>query len=211
MWSKNIGEPLVAFWSKLIDTIHPADKDVLVRERHSLNIAYPPPAFIGDVRQARLFVLYANGGYDEERSLLEFEKSGSVEAYRERLRNPIPCNNDTHPYFMKQERFRILLEAGEAAVVNAMAYRSRRISKEPDNQAVAEKLPSVKFHRNWLRSDVIPALGKVMVVVHRPSLWKLDSKRDGSEFLFFTNASAYPHLPNWALDRAEAFLSGKKG
>jgi hypothetical protein len=41
-------------------------------------------------------------------------------------------------------------------LVNAVAYRSLSISKEPDNRAVAELLPSAVVHRKWRFSELLP-------------------------------------------------------
>jgi hypothetical protein len=208
-WSRrqSIAEPLIAFWSELRETKHPQDEEVLGTWPNTLNTDYPPTPFVGDLRRARLFVLLANAGYEAERTSREFATMGTADEYRDRLRNPVPSEEGkTHPYFLKG-RLGGWLKKGDAAVVNAMAYRSPAISDEPENRAIAEKLRSVQFHREWLHSYLLPAAGKVMVIVHRPGLWKLKRSLHENEFVVFTKASRYPHLPNWVADRADVFLA----
>ena len=60
-----------------------------------------------------------------------------------------------------------LLRDRRAVMVNACAYRSVKISAEPDNQSTMEHLPSVRFARNWLLSDLLPRAhdGQQLVVI----------------------------------------------
>jgi hypothetical protein len=209
MWwrrRQNIAEPLIDFWSELRGTVHPRDQEILEGSPNTLRTQFPGPAFVGDIRSARVFFLYANGGYDPVRTPKEFEKI-SAEEYRQRLRNPVPCDDKTSVFFQKG-RLGKLLREGKAAVVNAMAYRSPKISHETekDNRVIAEKLPSVQFHRKWLHSHLLPAAGEVMVVVHRPALWRLNRSRHENNFVLFPRASLYSYPPNWVFDRADAFL-----
>jgi hypothetical protein len=202
--TNSFAEPLIDFWTELRENIHPRDYPVLNGRTHTLNTDYPPPAFVGDIRRARVFVLMANGGYDDERTTGEFALPGSAQAYRDRFKNPVPSATS----YWKGTKLEPWLLEGQAAVVNAMAYRSCKISEEPENRAIAEKLPSVQFHREWLRSHLMPAIGEagVMVIVHRPRLWKLNAPDNESDFFLFTKSPRYKHLPNWATNKAEAFL-----
>src|SRR5262245_27693029 len=114
--TNSFAEPLIEFWAELEETVHPQDYPVLARYRdHTLNLDYPPPAFVGDIRRARIFILLANGGYDDDRTPLEFAESGSAKKYRDRLRNPVPCGSYTHPYYLQGTRLRKWLEEGQAA------------------------------------------------------------------------------------------------
>jgi hypothetical protein len=203
-----IVEPLIKFWSELRATKHPRDEEIDEVWPQSINTDFAPTPFVGDLRQARVFVLLANAGYHPQRSPQEFEKLGSAEEYRERLRNPGPCEEGkTHPYFLRG-RLGGWLKTSQAAVVNAMAYRSPAISREPEGRAFAEKLPSVRFHRDWLYSKLLPGAARklLMVIVHRPGLWKLSRIHGDNDLVVFTNASRCPYLPNWVADKADAFL-----
>jgi hypothetical protein len=212
MWfrrPRSIAEPLVEYWSALAGTIHPEDEPIFeqYRNQHTINTDFPPPAFVGDVRRARIFVLLANGGWDDLRTPEEFSSRGSAEEYRKRLRSPAPCGPDTHPYYLQGTRLRKLLEGGQAAVVNAMAYRSERISKEPKNRRIAEALPSVQRHREWLRTHLIPAAEqrRVMVLTHRWTMWNFDEGFKNDLFVFSPNPVS-PHLSDEVMDKAEEFL-----
>jgi hypothetical protein len=207
-WSgrRSIAEPLIEFWSELRGTVHPQDEEIIEEWPNTLRCEYPGPAFVGDVRNARVFFLYANGGYDPVGTPKEFEKI-STEEYRDRLRNPGPCDDKTSVFFQKG-RLGKLLREGKAAVVNAMAYRSPKISHETEkaNRDIAEMLTSVQHHREWLYSDLLPAAGEVMVVAHRPRLWELKRHLYENNFVLFPRASKYSYPPHWVFDRIEAFL-----
>jgi hypothetical protein len=210
MTSNEFAEPLVAFWGKLKETVHPVDRAVLTRNmhQHTLNLAYPPPAFVGDIRRARIFVLKANGGYDEAETAHEFASPGSAELYRQRLRNPGACSEcNTASYYLRGTLGH-WLRGGKAAIVSALAYRSPKISEEPQNVAIVEKLPSVQFHRAWLRSHLLTALdaGRILVIVKRPKLWKLGAPEIARDRLLFPQNHISPHLPKSVIDLARPFL-----
>ena len=78
-------KPLVDFWSVLTGTVHPLDKNILHENPHRLNLDYPPPAFIGDIRRARIIVLKKCGGYNRERVEEEFNDPARPDLYRECL------------------------------------------------------------------------------------------------------------------------------
>ena len=208
MTSNKFAKPLVEFWAKLEDTIHPLDRQVLANRPNSLNLRYPPPAFVGDISSAKIFVLMANGGFDEFRTAKEFSASGSAALYRERLRHPQPCDeSNTAAYYLKG-KLGSWLRQGKAAIVNALAYRSPKISKEPDNVAIAEELPSVKFHRDWCRKHLLPELdsGRILVVAKRPKLWRISASDSDSDLLLFPKNHLSPHLPASVVERAKPFL-----
>ena len=203
---ESIAKPLIKFWSELEDTVHPRDKQVLNRYPEAFKTEYPPPAYIGDIISARIFLLWANGGYHPERTVREFESPGSVEAFRDRLRNPRPW---TTLRFKAQPTLRKWLETGNAAIINAMGYRSEKLTRQ--HRAIADELPSVQFHRKWFHSHLLPACGRVMIIVHRPRLWKL-RKDDLStnHHLLFTDNPASGYLPNWVTERGEEFIAGAR-
>jgi len=203
----SIGEPLIKFWSELSEGepyIHPRDEQVVRRFSDCLKTEYPPPAFIGDVRGARVFLLWGNGGFHPQRTIQEFAAPGSAEKFLRRLRKPEPWATLK---FQEQQRVKKWLEAGDAVVVNAMAYRSTEINRNV--REIADELPSVHVHRCWLRRDLIPACGRgeVMVVAHRPGLWGLSVGFDQNKFLLFTENPKAKYLPKWVCDRVELFLA----
>jgi hypothetical protein len=63
---------LRAFWQRLEGEVHPDDAPVLASNRHSFNLDFPPPAFVGNVDTARVFILRNNGGFDALETAREF-------------------------------------------------------------------------------------------------------------------------------------------
>jgi hypothetical protein len=55
---------IVRHWSHLSDAVHPSDAPVFYANKHSFNLEFPPPAFIGDIINAPVILLDANGGFD---------------------------------------------------------------------------------------------------------------------------------------------------
>ncbi len=54
--SNAFARPLIAYWSKLRTTIHPDDDLVCSQAPQAFNFDFPPPAFVGDVARADLFI-----------------------------------------------------------------------------------------------------------------------------------------------------------
>ena len=96
----------------------------------------------------------------------------------------------------RQLRYAELIFSGAAAVVNACAYRSRKISEEPDNKRLIQKLPSVRFHREWLIKVVLPQAeeGTRLIVGKRHRLWALPSSLKQSSGFIADPAPVSPHL-----------------
>ena len=202
-----VGRPLVEFWSRLQNTVHPDDAEFLKCERHSFNLDFPPPAFIGDVNNARVLLLNANGGYDDEITPAEFNDEEATKRFVDLLRVPQPMvGPEISPYYTASG-YADLLRSGDLALINAVAYRSRRISQEPENKHAAKGLPSAIFHRNWLRKVLLPAaaLGEILVIAHRFTLWGLRSSENLPGVLFSRN-SASPHLSKIVRAEIDEFL-----
>ncbi|CAJ0877610.1 hypothetical protein AMST5_02894 [freshwater sediment metagenome] len=171
--TNEFARPLVEFWSRLEGTIHPEDVQAAKYAPEVLNFDYPPPAFVGDIFNARIFILMGNGGYDRSVTPSEFSADGSEDVYRARLSCPSAAGRGwTAPYYLDRPDIGDWLTSGTAAVVNALAYRSEETT--PAVRRFADKMPSVHFHRRWLRGDLLSAAaaGRVRVVVHRPGLWQ---------------------------------------
>jgi hypothetical protein len=101
-----------------------------------------------------------------------------------------------------------LLEDGQAVMVNAVAYRSPHLSREPANLALAELLPSLVVHRAWCMEELLPAArrGARLVVVHRNGLWKVPKSEAGGDVIFSTNPVS-PHLPKSAIASVRGWLA----
>lgn len=172
---------LVEHWRLLDGPVHPVDSVVFGRGRHSFNLDFPPPAFIGDIVNAPVVLLDANGGYDPIVTPAEFPDQRSHDRYLDLLHRPRAIEpGSIAPYYGSRNYSRLIAD-GILALVNAVAYRSPSISREPDNRKLAEQLPSTHVHRRWLRHELLneAASGDRLVIAHRTSLWKI-SKAEGS-------------------------------
>lgn len=192
-----MGDALVEHWSRLADGAasektgpfaHPDDAELLRTREHSFNLDFPPPAFIGDILNAPVVMLDANGGYCPIATPEEFSQPDAIERYLDCLRHPRPADpNQVAPYYAGR-KFADLLFSGDLVLVNAVAYRSPGISQEPENRRLAELLPSTQIHRDWLQGVFrSAACGGHFVVVHRNRLWKLNRKEERPGVYFTTN------------------------
>jgi hypothetical protein len=165
--------PLIEYWARLYANVHPDDEAVRGRAPKELNFDYPPPAFIGDVGKARIFVLMGNGGYSDD-TKNEFAGPGSADLYRSKLANPAPADPRwTAPYYLTLGVLSEWLRSGRAAIVNALAYRSLKTTNEVAK--FAQIVPFAMFHRRWFEERLYSAAvaGEVRVAAHRPRLWGL--------------------------------------
>lgn len=191
---------LPGYWSKVRQTkkgwAHPDDEDLLGRELHSFNLDFPPPAFVGDVENAKIIVLAANGGYSSTATPAEFAAIGAAERYLERLCRPAEADwKEVAPYYRGINYSELVLN-GKAAIVNACAYRSPRISEEPENRRLIKRLHSAQFTRRWLIEAVLPQMqaGSRVVVGKRHGLWNLPNSIKGSNGFIADPAPVSPHL-----------------
>ncbi|KIX16277.1 hypothetical protein [Paracoccus sp. 228] len=167
---------LVDHWRRLIGSVHPDDAPFLSSRPHSFNLDWPPPAYIGDVDNAPVVLLMMNGGYNPEMTPREFADAGAIERYLDMLHNPRPVKpNDVSPYY-DTANYGGYIANGRMVLVNALAYRSGKLSEERQNRMLADILPSTLVHRTWLKETVIPQAiaGDRVVIAHRNGLWDLD-------------------------------------
>jgi hypothetical protein len=200
------------YWSKLRKTpngwIHPDDELTLLHERHSFNLDFPPPAFVGNVKSARVIILAANGGYDPVVTPSEFAGAGSSAAYVERLAHPEKADWFAVAPYYTSTNYGELLFSGVAAVVNACAYRSPKISKEPENRRVIAKLSSVRKNLEWLMNNVLPRAeaGECLIVGKRNGLWNLPAAVKYSAGYIADPTPVSPHLSKVVLARVRNLL-----
>ena len=176
--SGRMAEAFIKFWKKQRRTgsqwLHPEDEDVLLRERHSFNLAYPVVPYIGNIREARSVILCANAGYSRDETPLAFEGTDSERDCLEQIAIGSTVRWSARVSYYCRVNYGQLLRDGRAVVVNACAYRSVKISEEPDNKRILEHLPSVKFARDWLLNDLLPLArdGQRLVIAKRWVLWE---------------------------------------
>jgi hypothetical protein len=168
------------FWKSLELSVHPEDARAFATYPHTFNLDFPPPAFVGDVDSAPVVILMLNGGYDPEKTPLEFPTPGDMQEHVQWLkgeRKQPPCRLSS--YYTEQNYIFEKVLSGHAVIVNACAYRSRKLRAEKDNFRLAEKhLQSVRIHQRWLREEVLPAArnGTRLIAAHRWGLWDFQSK-----------------------------------
>lgn len=203
---------LAEYWKQLqrksVGWVHPQDEMLLLNEKHSFNFDFPPPAFVGNVAKAKIIILAANGGYDPVVTAKEFELPGSTERYVERISNSgIATWSEVAPYY-RGINYADLIFSGKAAIVNACAYRSRKISEEPENKKMIKKLPSVQFHRRWLLETILPEAnsGKFLIIGKRHGLWGLPASIKESRGFIADPAPVSPHLSKVVWEKVNQFL-----
>lgn len=204
------------FWQRLEFAVHPDDAPVFAAHPdHTFNLDFPPPAFIGDVDHAPIVILMLNGGYDRTRTPAEFANASDSVEYLKWLRGEqtdVPRNLST--YYTQQAIFPWVRD-GEAVIVNAVAYRSPKITdkRELANRRLAKQLLSAKAHNMWLQEEVLPDVrnGKRFLVAHRWSLWELDPQLVGPIPNFHcSRAPASPHLSNEVKAEIASWLSRQR-
>jgi len=185
-----------SFWERLDGPIHPEDAPFFQNAKHSFNLEFPPPAFIGDVDNANVVILMASGGYNAD-TKTEFPEASDHQEYIDwlaGLRAAIPKN--LSKYYIDQGIFS-WIDDGRAVIVNAIAYRSPKISEEPANIKLGTSLPSYRVHKAWLNNEILPMAkrNERLVVAHRYSLWGLSTANPPiNQNLLFSPNPASPYL-----------------
>src|SRR5215217_1498687 len=145
------------FWLALTEAVHPLDAPVFAAHpEHTFDLRFPPPAYIGDVDNAPIIILMGNGGFNPVGTPREFPDRAAVDEYIAFLHDPGRGFPARLSRYYRARRVGPWLDRSQAAIVNAVAYRSKRLSEEPYNRDVAKRLPSLAAHRKWLRDEVLP-------------------------------------------------------
>lgn len=204
---------LSKYWKRLEKTpdgrwLHPDDYELLSTQHHSFNLDFPPPAFVGNINEAKIIILTANGGYNSVVTPQEFQTEGSEAKYLERLSSPETFDwSEIAPYYSNVNYSELLL-SGKAATVNACAYRSNKISQEPENKKIIKKMPSVAFARSWLLESVLPSAkkGGHVIVAKRHGLWQLPKEIINSGLLIIDPAPVSPHFSNVVWEAIDKYV-----
>lgn len=178
---------LVSFWRGQQEAdregrwMHRFDRKALDAGPHSFNLDYPVSPYIGDVLNAPVVILNANGGYDANLTPTEFPDARSTTSYIARVDDPSDSDWGFVSRYYDDTNYGHLVATGQVVVVNACAYRSPKISREPENKRIVSRLPSSIFTRRWLVEAVLPMARKNdrLVVVNRNGLWKLSPALNG--------------------------------
>ena len=203
-------QAIVTFWSKQRCAgrkwLHPDDEQMLLREPHSFNLDFPAGQYVGDILRAPVVILGANGGYSAQ-TPKEFRSQDCVQQFLARQKDP--SNAEWHsslPRYYHETNYGQWLADGRAALLNACAYRSPKIS--PDNRKLVKNLQSARFTRSWLLEVLIPLAqsGQRLVVVKRPGLWNLPDLR-GTAGVVCDPAPISPLITGGALRAVQRFLA----
>ncbi len=192
------------FWRRLSGSVHPDDEPIFTSHpMHSFNLRFPPPAFIGDVDSAPIVLLMSNGGYKPGITEAEFPDDPAAVAFRNWLHGGAPMPSLLGSYYTDQA-FGHWIESGSAVIVNAVPYRSCKLSKERYNRKVAAELPSLAVHRRWLMSELLPAAtaGDRFILVHRNGWWSVPQDSAGPSIVF-SDRPAEQNRPTPDRDRLE--------
>jgi hypothetical protein len=174
---------------------------------HTFNLDYPVSPYVGNICESRVLILGANAGYDPTSTSAEFQNVESVRAYLARVNAPADADWSAIHRYYKNVNYGDMIMNGIAALVNACAYRSPRISEEMGNRALIRELPSCIFTRRWLREIVVPLAsdGRILVVAKRPGLWEISNLR-GARGIVFDPAPVSPQLSQSTLQAIRQFL-----
>lgn len=144
-------DDIVSFWrsQSLTDCgqwLHSEDEDSFRENDHSFNLDFPVSPYVGDILNAPVIILGANAGYNEDRTPTEFPDQAAIGAYLDRVKNPVSADWSGMAQYYHGTNYGPLLLEGTAAWINACAYRSPRLSQEPQNRGLIKTLPSGSVH-----------------------------------------------------------------
>ncbi|MEM9346620.1 MAG: hypothetical protein AAGB26_08380 [Planctomycetota bacterium] len=207
-------ESLSNYWGAIQKTsegywVHPEDRHLFVSSPHSFNLDYPPPAFVGDIINAKVVILTANGGYKQAVTPHEFPDPRTEHEYVVRLTNPSGSDWRSVAKYYSDVNYADFICRGIVATVNACAYRSPKISAEPENRKLIKKLPSAAFTRRWLIDSVVTSAnrGEKLVVAKRYGLWNLPKELMSSHGVVKDPAPVSPYLAKATLRAVHDFLA----
>jgi hypothetical protein len=196
------------FWQRLENSVHPDDKPCFRGNKHTFNLDFPPPAYVGDVDNAPVVFLDANGGYCPQKTPAEFPRDRDLGEYIDWLRGERKELPENLSNYYTNHTLAGWLRDGTAVIVNAVAYRSPKITEEKENQKLAKILPSSKAHREWLANELLPAVeqNKRFVIVHRWKLWHLKRGCAESENFVYSPNPVSPYPAQRVLDQVRFWL-----
>lgn len=187
---------------------HRLDRKVLDAGPHSFNLDYPISPYVGDVVNAPVVILNANAGYNATLTSTEFPDDDACSSYVDRVDRPEGADWSFVSRYYNDTNYGHLVASGRVVVVNACAYRSRKISEESDNQKMIPRLPSCIFTRRWLLEAALPMAknGKRLIVVNRGGHWHLPANFSSQTGVTKDPAPVSPRITSTALQRMSEFL-----
>ena len=190
---------------------HPEDEEFL-GQPNSFNLEYPVVPYVGDIVNAAVIILAANGGYDEHKTSLEFVNRLAVDQTLTLVSSPSSADWSKYramPLYYEQTNYGDLIVNKTAALINACAYRSKKITTEKDNQRLIKRMPSCNFNRAWLRECILPLAraGDKLVIGKRYGLWQLNEAEKKSRGMELDPAPISPRISKVSYTRMYHFLS----
>ncbi len=181
-----------SFWRQLDGLVHPQDELFFEKNPEAKSVFHlglPPPAFIGDVDNARVIFLMMNGNYKPGITKSHFPDQASQAEYIRYIRGEQTQMPTNLAGYYRTGPLAAWLEDGTAALVNAVAYRAPALTRVPGIMKMIGGLPSFVEHRSCVIEDVIPDAqqGKRLLLVHRNGLWQLLRNIAGPAIIFSTN------------------------
>jgi hypothetical protein len=194
-------QEIVTFWSRQHRNdrgqwVHPEDQAFFDSAPHTFNLDYPVSPYVGDILNAPVVILGANAGYDPLVTPVEFLDADAISAYVKRVTAPETANWSVVAPYYNGVNYGPLIGSGQAVLINACPYRSKKISAEPENKKLLERLPSTQFTRDWLLATIIPLAdsGRRLVVAKRPGLWRLPQTLRTANGMVFDPAPISPQI-----------------
>ncbi len=175
---------------------------------YSFNLGHPVSPYIGDVANARVVILGANAGYKQDLTPTEFPSDEAVADYVSRVDDPSAADWTFVSCYYDSTNYGNFLADRRAVLVNACAYRSPKLSQEPDNRAIMRRLPSVAFTRRWLLEAVLPRAekGERLIIAKRHGQWKLPPSFFEAVGVAVDRAPVSPQITGDAYTRMMSFL-----
>jgi hypothetical protein len=166
------------FWSVVgpNDRVHPADKDVLSRVKHSFDLACLPACFTGPLRTASVVLLALSPGLKErDRQAATLEAEQDYYMRRRGGNEPLPGRDSGGSLWWMSRtkdfgRWETL--RSKVAVLNIAAYHCKNFEDKP----LLAALPSSRVSIGWAQDILFPkalAGEKVVICLRSARYWGL--------------------------------------
>ena len=188
--------------------VHQLNRETFDAHSHDFDLHHPVSPYVGDALNAPVVILGSNAGYNPKTTPMEFPDAKALDACLAGVDDPTSADWTTDaPYYHRTNYGRFIAE-GNAVLVNACAYRSRRLGEEPNNLRMLKQLPSVTLTRRWLLEAVLPLarLGDRLIVVKRSRAWALPKTFREANGVYVDPAPRSPLVTGPALKAMTAFL-----
>jgi len=157
----------------------------------------------------------SNGAYKPGVTEAEFPDAISVSEYRRYISGEVAALPPRLARYYATGQVGEWIYAGKAVIVNAVPYRSPKLSKEAYNKDVSSRLVSLAAHRRWMFEEVLPEAARCrrFILVHRNGWWRIPPQFSGPCVLFSNPARAEPNRQapdREKLDQAQRWLLNRR-